>query len=962
MRVRVLGAIEVVDDAGAATAVTSPSQRVVLAVLAAHAGEVVRADVLVDALWGDRPPPSAPSSLRTYVSRLRRQLGDSLVIHAAGYELRASVDAVELERRVSAPAADDRRQELDRLDDALALWRGQPFPGLDDVGALEAARERLSELALLARERRGRTLLDLGRPAEAAVDAGAVVAVDPWRERAWELLIDALGADRRPAEALRAYQRVVTLLGEAGLEPGDGLRRAESDLFAPPRSAPTATPVVAPAPGAAPATTLPVPASSLVGRDADLATIAASLLDARLVTLLGTGGVGKTRLALEAARSLAGRHEWGARLIALESVEDPADVPAVVLDALGLASEGAPVAERLAAAGHLDLLVVLDNCEHVLDAAAAVVTSLCTGGDRIRVLVTSRERLEVPGERVLAVRPLPTESAGRALLVDRARATRPDVDLSDIALLDRVVDRLDGLPLAIEMAASQLASSSLAELAHELDERLDVLATRRRDAPERHRSLTGLVRWTTQRIDVLDRAVLGELSIFAGPFTLDDAIAVTGRPDAGLAARRLAERSLLTVGADGPTTRFAMIGPVRACAAALLAEAGRTDELAGAHAGHLVAVARAADVELRTEREADAVARLDAALPDLRAAHRWAAARAPATAVALSAALFVYGQTQVRLEVLGWAAELAGPDGREAELLAGGTDPDELAVVLGAAAHAALLTGDLAGGRRLAERGLAVTGADSGIWAPLEAAGDVALFEGRLDDAVALVDGLEAPPGHPHLHLLLVLGRLLPTAYRGDHEEAVAMLDELAAVGARSPSDRAWVAYAEGDVILDRDPPRALAALERAVALADQVGDRYIGGIARVSLCSLQARVGRPAVAAQRFVDAIDHWRRQGATTHLVTALRNLPVLLDRFDQPVAAAELMGTLEQIDAVPTWGEEAARLDAVRRAVERRLSVDEARRARAAGASRSVDAAARAARTVLAGVAVDPEPGR
>jgi predicted ATPase len=626
------------------------------------------------------------------------------------------------------------------------------------------------------------------------------------------------------------------------------------------------------------------------------------------------------------------------------------------------------MSERLRAAGDLDLLVILDNCEHVIDAAAEVAGLLCTGGSRIRVIATSRERLEVAGEHVWPVQPLPPAAGGRELLVDRARASRPDVDLGDLGLLDRVLDRLDGLPLAIEMAASQLAATSLAELDRALDDGLTSLTTRRRDAPARHRTVGDVVRWTTERIDEVDRDVLAELSVFAGPIDVDGAGAVTRRPGVGAVLRRLAARSLLTVDTTGPESSFSMIGPIRACAAELLAADGRTDLLAGAHAAHVVALARDADRELRTEREASALERLDRAVPDLRAAHRWLLAHDRPAAFALNAALLLYGQIEVRLETLGWATELvfAGAPATDPEVaaaqirgatdaaLAEGTDPDDVAATLAAAGHAAVLAGDLRLGLLLSSAGTGVAGTDRGWWAALEVRADVALFEGRLDEAVALLEPIDRVPDDPHRAVLTLLGRMLPAAYRGDRAGAEALLDQLLQIDATSPSDRAWMAYAEGDVILDRDAPRAVAALERAVALADEVNDRYIGGIARVSLCALLARVGDTDVAARRFVEVIDQWRRQGARTHLLTTLRNLPILLERLGRFRAALELIAALDHIDDAPTWGDEAERLAAVRARVAEVLDAATHADALAVGAGRSLDDAARAGRAELADV--------
>ena len=930
-----LGSVEVVADDGTTTPVTSPTQRVVLALLAAHAGEVVSTDRLVDAVWAEDPPPSARSSLRTYVSRLRRLLGDDLAIHPTGYELQAEVDAVAVQRAVHAagerPGADD----LEALAEAVARWRGEPFAELDEVAALEAPRAGLADLGLVTRTRYAEALLAAGRASEATAAAEAVVATDPLREGAWAVLVTALHADRRSADALRAVQRGRAALADVGLEPGDALGRAEATVL-------TGGPL---APGER---ALPVPTTSLLGRAEDLAAIADALGRHRIVTLLGPGGVGKTRLAVEAAHQLAGAHEWGARLVRLESVADPDDVPAAVLDGLGLAGDGAPTAQHLGRAGTLDLLVVLDNCEHVID-AAAVVAELAAGGDRVRVLATSRERLAVPGEQVRPVAPLEPATVGRALFLERAGATRPDLDLAADAAVDRIVTAVDGLPLAIEMAASQLASMSPAELADELDERLGQLATRHRGAPERHRSLGALVAWTAERLDADDRDLLADLSVFAGPIDAEAAVAVTGRTDAPQGLRRLAERSLLGIEAGPSSSSFTMLAPVRACARELLAGTDRAEVMADAHLRHVVALARAGDVGLRGEDEARAVVDLDRALPDLRAAHRRAMAEDLAAAVSLTAALHLYGQVQLRLEVLGWAAEVVSRVGSDPTDV--GADPDELAVAFAAAAHGAVQAGDLVAGRTLAERGMAVPGADQGVWAAREIASDVALFEGRLDDAVALFPASGTTTGDPHVAMTCGLNRVLAATYGGDHDRADELLTELGGIGLRAPSDRAWAAFAEGEVHSGRDPQRALAAFDRAVALAAEVADRYVGGVARVALCSLQARRGELDDAVPRFVDVLDHWRRQGATTHLVTTLRNLAVLLQRLDRPTAATELLGTLDEVRGVPTWGDEADRLDDVRRWAEQRLGAPAAEAAARTGAARTVDEATLAARQVL-----------
>jgi predicted ATPase/DNA-binding SARP family transcriptional activator len=925
--VRVLGTVEIVGDDGETVVVGSPNQRLVLSVLAAHAGQVVTADRLTDAIWGDTPPPSAGTSLRTYVSRLRRTLGPTLAIAPGGYELTADTDVGRFEALVAEGVAHDGDAALGALDEALALWRGAPF-GDADAEPLRLPATRLHDLSLRARERRAVVLLSMGRGGEAVDAAEQVVAHDPWREGAWVTLVEALTAEGRTADALRAARRAGQALADAGLVPGDALRRAEAAAL-------TEAP---PTPGGRPP---PTPAASMVGRDDDVAAIERLLDQARLVTLVGPGGAGKTRLALEVAARCAPHHEWGARLVSLESIDDPAAVVAAVVDGLGLTMEGGRPSEVLTRAGALDLVVVLDGCEHLVDAVAGAATTLLEGGPDVTVLATSQERLAVPGEHVWPVGPLSDDEDARTLLLARARAVRPDAESADPALLARILAHTGRLPLAIEMAASQLATMTAAELAAQLEDRPASLRSARRGGPARHRSLADLVSWTADRLDPDDRALLVDLSVFAGPVEADDVIAVTGR-DAGPGLRRLAARSLVVADVSGARTTFTMLGPVRAVVAAELDTSGRGAALAGRHAEHLVAVARAADAGMRTERQADAAARLDRLLPDLRAAHRWSLTHDPACAAALSGALHVWAQSQVRAEVLAWAGEVVG--GRGAD----GTG-DDLALTFASAAHGLVLTGDLEGARGLAARGVTAAGGGPASWAPREILSDVALYQGRLDDTETELTGLAVDD--PHAAVIAVVGRGLARAYAGDTTGARRVRAEAEGHETRAPSDLAWLAYLDGEIAPDADPVGAQASLERAVALADSVGDRYVGGVARISLCSLQARVGDAEVSAARFVEVLDRWRRQGAAPHLLTTLRNLAVLLRRLAEPAAAAEVIGAVQDSEGTPTWGDEERRLQAVARWAEGRLGTEAFRAHVERGRVRRLDEAAQAARGPL-----------
>ncbi len=952
MRVRVLGPVGVVGAAGGTWApLGSRSQRLILAVLAARAGETVSADVLMDALWGDDPPRTADHTLRTYVSRLRSALGDALTIAPSGYALVLGSDQLDVARfellAAEAQRAADAAAAVRLFDEALGLWSGPAFGELADVAVLRGAALRLEELRLATVEARARALLRAGDPAGAVAAAEELLAAHPLREAAWAVLVEALAAGGRAREALIAYQRAAEVLAESGLVPSRQLREAEAAALR------TSGPPV-PEPRR-----IPVPAASLIGRDADLAQLEDLLTRARVVTLCGPGGVGKTRLALAVAERVAARHRFGARLVTLAPLDDPAAIAGAVVDALGLSVEGGSPDTALAQAGTLDLLVVLDNCEHLVAEAARAVETIITGGGSARVLATSRERLGVDGEHVWTVSPLPMEgdgSAARALFVERARAARPDLPFTEteVAAADRIIRRLDGLPLAIEMAAARAATLPLPELAARLDD-LSELTSPRRGVEARHRTLAAVVEWSEALLDEADRGFLAELSIFAGRVEAADVAAVTGRSDPLPALSRLAERSLLIADVSGPTARFGMLDTIRAHAHRRLAATGQAAVLARRHAEHFTAAAAEADAGLRGRDEAAAAARLEGLTDELRAAHHWSRAADPALAARLSAAVHLFARSRLRDEPLAWAVEL-------------GTDPaagTPHPMALTSAALRAYLAGDLAVALDLAQRAVdAAADTDPGerLFA-FDILSDALLSFGHFEEAAAaarrIVVEAEAA-GDASGAVIGHINQAISAAYAGRFAEAETVWRALRASEPVAPSDQAWVAYTEGEVVLDRNPARALAALDRAVALADSVGNHFLGGVARVSACSLRARVGHPDAAREAFAAVVEYWRRRGSRLQQLTTLRNLVVLLERVGSNGAAAVLLGAVDANAIAAPYGDEAIRLDGLRGRLVRVLGADEVARRLADGGRWTVDEAALAALEWLAqpGVAATP----
>ncbi|MFT3852953.1 MAG: BTAD domain-containing putative transcriptional regulator [Ilumatobacteraceae bacterium] len=428
---------------------------------------------------------------------------------------------------------------------ALALFRGEPYAELGDLTVASAERRQLDELRRHVAEHLVEIELTRGRYAEIVGRLELVVGADPTDERAWSQLIRALQGDGRQADALAAATRARRALAtELGIEPGALLRAAEQDVLEQRGER------------SAPAGNLPLAVDSFVGRSGELAAIGVALARHRLVTLVGPGGAGKTRLAIEAARSVD-QHAW---LVELAAVTEPGRVADALATALG-AERGL---DRLAAAvAGRDMVVVVDNCEHVLDAAADAVGSVLRTCPTVHVVATSRERLHLRGEHVVEVRPLDPASAARELFLDRGEAASSTFDRATAAAGDvaTVCQRLDGLPLALEIAAAQLRWLSLPELVERLDRRFGAMSSGTRDVDVRQRTLDSVIAWSTNRLDDADQAGLRRLAMFPDSFSLAAAEAMLG--DGGRLIR-LVDASLVAVSPVGQQPRrYSMLATIR---------------------------------------------------------------------------------------------------------------------------------------------------------------------------------------------------------------------------------------------------------------------------------------------------------------------------------------------------------------------------------------------------------------
>ncbi|WP_370065167.1 BTAD domain-containing putative transcriptional regulator [Streptacidiphilus sp. MAP5-3] len=768
MRFGILGTTQAWTGDSGELALGGPGRRALLALLLLDAGRTVGTDRLVDGLYGESPPNNVANALQSQVSRLRgalAQVGATIEGGPGGYRLSVSPDEVDahvFERLAaegrSALAAGAAAEAHAALTEALGLWRGEP---LSDVGGVPFAAGqvvRLTELRLGAVETRAEAALRLGRHGEVIAELRQAVAADPLRERLTTLLMRALYAAGRQADALAAYAALREALADAlGADPGPetaelhlAILRADPALRA---SAAVPAAVVleaavreaavaeASAPrGSVPAITalppVPRPLTSFVGREPELAALDATLRTARLVTLTGPGGTGKTRLALElAARRLrrgtsseeatsSGDGVGGACFADLSRVGDGSGLTQALLGALGVREAGvlgptAPTGDAVARlapalARRGDLLLVLDNCEQIVAEVAPLAESLLGACQELRILATSREPLSVPGEHVRPLDPLPDGEALR-LFAERAAAVRPGfapdtLDPADTAAVAEICRRLDGLPLAIELAAARLRMLTPRQIADRLDDRFRLLTGGSRTAQPRRQTLRAVVDWSWDLLPEPERELLRRVSVFSGGWTLDAAEAVCGgHPVAGdgtldlLGA--LVDKSLVVAyqapaGDSGDAVadgmRYRMLETVRAYAAERLAAADEQRRYADAHLTHFAAFALAAEPQLRTAAQLDWLARLSADHSNLTAALRHAVATDPEQALDLLAALSGYWMLRgLRTEGRALAVRLLDglggviPPGRDEQFvlavmtaISGGMDTPELAAAV----------------------------------------------------------------------------------------------------------------------------------------------------------------------------------------------------------------------------------------------------------------------------------------
>jgi predicted ATPase/DNA-binding SARP family transcriptional activator len=618
MQIGVLGPLEVEVD-GAAVEVAGGRLRTLLTRLAMDAGRPVDAAVLVDAVWGGDVPTDEANALQSLVSRLRRGLGDAAMVRQSGggYLLAVAPDDVDAQRFTrlaqegrEALRAGQPARAVDLLDQAAGLWRGPALT--DSIGAefAGAAATRYDDLRVRAATDRLQALVELGRAAEAVADLEGLAREHPLDERIAALLMDALADQGRQAHALAAYTRIRDeLAASLGVDPGSGLRdthlrvlRGQSAVTADGRDG---QPVRR--------TNLRAPLSSFVGRDADALRLNQVLDRCRLVTLVGPGGAGKTRLATEVMATRLDTVDDGVWIVELAPVTDPGAVAQTVLGALGLRestmldrTRTAPtsrdsLARLLDGLADREIAIVLDNCEHLIDAAARLADHLLAQCPGLRILATSREPLGIVGEELVGVAPLTSPDSAEPLValaspavrlfLDRAAAVRRDGPLvdDDLPTVVEIVRRLDGLPLAIELAAARLRGLPLADVASRLDDRFRLLTGGSRTALPRHRTLRAVVEWSWELLSDPERLLLERVAVFPAGATPESAAAVCAgdgveADDVLDLLAQLVDKSLLQQHAGLAGVRFRLLETIREYGLEQLAASGAATDLRLAHA------------------------------------------------------------------------------------------------------------------------------------------------------------------------------------------------------------------------------------------------------------------------------------------------------------------------------------------------------------------------------------------
>jgi predicted ATPase/DNA-binding SARP family transcriptional activator len=896
LRVDVLGPL-VLHVGGAEVDVPGTRRRALLALLAVEGDRGLSSESLIDALWPDDPPENPAQALYSHIFRLRAHLGplaDRLERRVNGYRLR--LQPFELDADAARRLAPSDPQA------ALALWGGPALGEFQTLPYLESTSVGLEELRLKLVDDVLAARLAGGDP-NVAVDAAAAAAVAPLREPTALLHVRALAADGRTAEAMdaaRSFRR--RLAEETGLDPTEALAELEQQVAGGSVQRRPAVRRVA------------APDAPMIGRQHDRAELVRLLGTHAVVTLTGPGGVGKTRLALDIAADLP---SIGDTVVVPLAVLDRADrVGQAVVASIGLRIPGDAGPDQIAAGlADRDLLLVLDNCEHVGAACRELVVALRRRAPGVRVLATSRATLGVPGEYVVRLQPLPVPNDATDLeSLRRQPSARAFVEYARLRVMDfqltaeeapdlvEVLRRLDGLPLGIELAARQVAVMPLRAVRERLDRALDLSTGHQGYGDERQRTLRTTIASSYDLLSADEKWLLRAVAPFIGgvDLTTVEVLAQDLQSDPLDLLHRLVDASLLV--ADPLLARYRTLFTVRAFLVDEIARLGEQDQFQARFVERCREVADDIGARMSGPAEADTDRRLRAEVDNFRAARDIAPANAR---VAITLAVNRVVTWRDLRELWAWAVELAEDPALRSH--------PERATILAGAAEAARLVGDFDTAAQRADEAIATAdpetqqGALSRAWS-VQAA--VAHF--RADFAAARNAWLRAGEGAgAGADASAYVGSAaLAAAYCGDLTGARHLLDRARSM-AVCGSQRAFVAYVEGELLATTRPEDAVPFYVEAIAQASSVGCTFVEGVSRVSLASTLARIGDVPGAADGFGYLIAFWRRTGQTTQLWTTARNAAGLLAAAGHPRTAALLLVCADTAHGAASVNEEIAR---------------------------------------------------
>jgi predicted ATPase/DNA-binding SARP family transcriptional activator len=873
---RLLGDVEASAD-GRRLDIGPARQRCVLVALLIDVNRLVPTDQLIDRVWADELPHRARNSLAGYLSRLRQVIGDDgaeIARQPGGYVLTSDPQSIDLHcfRQLTgrARAATDPVEADALFEKALALWRGVPFASLDTPWLNDVRTALESERLAVALDRNDAGLR-AGRHGELLPVLATMAADHPLDERMAGQLMLAQFRCGRQADALETFRAMRDrLVDELGTDPGPALRRIHQQILDGDPGQHVQPPV--PRVPVTPRSRMSVPRriTSFVGREDDIAAVADAVGGGPLVTLAGVGGVGKTRLALEVASRLEEQFDDGALFCELAGLDDGSAVTHAVAAALRLQQQQgldieASVIEFLRPRG---MLLVVDNCEHVLPAVARLVDRIVKHCPNVVVLATSREALAVEGERIIPVPPL-REAEATMLFAERAKAGRPDFDLDHepVGAVAEICRRLDGLPLAIELAAARMRAMTSLDVARRLDG-LRLLSGGARDASPRHQSLAATIDWSYRLLTDAEQALFMRLSLFAGGFDLAAAHGVCGadgetEDDTLDLLTGLLDKSMVKMRASTGGSRYLVLETLRAFGRDRLRENDIVDDCMSRHARYYTALAEQGAAGMHGADEGAWVARMLPDYDNLRVAFEHVMADEDVdTALRLVTSLSEFIHLRIGYESSEWAERAV----RIAE-----PGHPLYAAAVGFAARGAWNRGETERARSLAglAEGRVPTRGNGRVAYPGDVLADLALYEGDAEGALAHYDAemARARGDADPIRLVWTLFyvAICHAALRAS-ENGVAAAQEAVEVSdaTANPTARSMARYALGLVLKKSQPDRALALFCDAAELAASVQNFWWHGIALMEAASTRAVHGETATAAVALIEVIDHWDRVG--------------------------------------------------------------------------------------------------